>query len=98
MSAVMISMIKVKNKDKLQEYMQKVMQLGTQYDAEMLFRGPVSGVVKGEADHDIAVVVRFPSLEAIDALFASEEYQPLINIREEASDMQIIKYQTPEAA
>lgn len=93
MTALMISTIKVKQPEKLQEYLPKVSQLGSRHGAELVFKGPVKGAIAGAEDHQMVVVVRFPSVADIDALFASDEYQPLLALREEAADMTIIKYQ-----
>jgi uncharacterized protein (DUF1330 family) len=89
----MISMIKVKEPAKLQEYLPKVSKIGSSYGAEMVFVGPATGAITGALDHQMVVVVRFPTVEDIDALFASDAYQPLIPLREEAAEMTIIKYQ-----
>ncbi|MEL6959641.1 MAG: DUF1330 domain-containing protein [Pseudomonadota bacterium] len=70
MSALMISTISVKDKAKLGEYLPKVSQLRARYGAEMVFRGPAQGAIAGAQDHQMAVVVRFPSVADIDALFA----------------------------
>lgn len=93
MSALMISMINVKDQAKLGEYLAKVSQLGAGYGAEMVFKGPALGVIAGAQDHQMVVVVRFPSVASIDALFSSDDYKPLIALREEAADMTIVKYQ-----
>ena len=42
MSALMISMIKVKEPAKLQEYLPKVSKIGSSYGAEMVFVGPAT--------------------------------------------------------
>lgn len=93
MSALMISMINVKQPAKLQDYLPKVKRLGTSFGAELVFSGPAAGAVVGEPDHQMVVIARFPTVDDIDALFASAEYQPLVSLREEAADMTIIKYQ-----
>lgn len=93
MPALMISMINVKQPAKLQEYLPKVKQLGATFGAELVFSGPAAGTVAGTLDHQMVVIARFPTVEDIDALFASAEYQPLIALRKEAAEMTIIKYQ-----
>ncbi len=93
MTALMISTITVKRPDKLQEYLPKVKVLGAEFGAQMVFSGPAAGSVVGALDHQMVVIVRFPTLDHIDDLFASEAYQPLIALRQEAADMSIIKYQ-----
>lgn len=93
MAALMTSTIRVKDREKLQDYLQQVKALGAQYGAEMLFSGPAQGPIAGDQDHDLVVIVRFPTTEDIDALFGSEAYAPLLGLREAAADMVILKYQ-----
>ena len=92
MSALMISTINVKNREKLQEYLQMVRPIGARHGAEMLFNGPAAGVIHGEVDHQFVVVVRFPTVSAIDAMYADADYRPLAALRDEAADMTIVKY------
>jgi len=42
------------------------------------------------------VVVKFPSSEALSGWYASDEYQALVPLREEAADMTIVSYEIPE--
>ena len=42
-------------------------------------------------------VVKFPDLEKLEGWYASPEYQALIALRDEACDMNIMKYQVPAA-
>ncbi len=94
MSAFMIVTITVKNPEKLQQYIAKVQKVSAQYGAELLHRGKIGRALSGhDKDHDLAVVVRFPSIEKIDAWYDSEEYQPLIALREEGADMKITSYE-----
>lgn len=93
MSALMISTIKVKDPEKLKAYLMQVSQIGARFGAEMAFRGPLEGMVLGEADHQMVVAVRFPTTADIDALFAAPDYAPLIALREAAAEMTISKYE-----
>lgn len=93
MSALMVSMIKVKNQEKLAQYLKQVTQIARGYGAEIVFRGKGMGSVEGQQDHDLAVVVRFPSVGDIDAMYACDEYEPLEDLRGEAADMTILKYE-----
>lgn len=92
MSALMISTIKVKDPVKLQAYLTKVRDVATKYGAEMLFRGEAAGTIRGSADHEFVVVVKFPNGEAIESLYSDVDYHPLTSLRDEAADMTIIKY------
>ncbi len=93
MSALMIARIAVKDADKFQTYLAKTREVATPFGAEMVFRGAVQAALTGDVDHQVVVVVRFPSVEAIDEWYRSDAYQPLIPLREAAADMEMTSYQ-----
>ncbi|MBZ0215293.1 MAG: DUF1330 domain-containing protein, partial [Fimbriimonadaceae bacterium] len=41
----------------------------------------------------LVVIVRFPSLEKLNAWYASDEYQALVPLREEAANIKMTGYQ-----
>ena len=55
--------------------------------------GKKSEVLGGDFQHSNTVVIRFPSIEALNNWFNSEDYQALIPIREQAADVDLISYQ-----
>lgn len=93
MSAMMIARITVKDPAKLQDYLAKTQRVAAPYGAELLHRGKVDRALTGEdGDHELAVIVRFPSVAKIDEWFGSDAYQPLIALRDEGSDMRMTSY------
>lgn len=93
MSALMIARITVKDPAKFQDYLAKTQQVAAPYGAELLHRGRVDRALTGEdSDHELSVIVKFPSLEAIDEWFGSDAYQPLIALRDEGADMRMTSY------
>ena len=95
MSAFMIATITVKDREKLTEYLAKTQAVAAPYGAELVLRGQVDQVLTGQpGDHRMVVIVRFPSREKIEAWYNSDEYQPLVPLREAASDMKITSYTT----
>lgn len=93
MSALMIARITVKDPAKFQDYLAKTQQVAAPYGAELLFRGKVDRALTGGAsDHELAVIVSFPSLQAIRDWYGSEAYRPLIALRDEGSDMVMTSY------
>lgn len=93
MSAIMIARITVKDPAKFQEYLARTQQIAAPYGAEMLHRCKVDKqLTGGAADHQIAVVVRFPSVDRIDAWYGSDAYRQLIALRDEGVDMQLTSY------
>ena len=87
--AILSVTIQVKNPEKLQEYVSQVPMTMQPFGAKMLARGKVQKMLNGALTHQIEAVFEFPSTEAIENWFASDAYQALIPIREEAAHMNI---------
>ncbi len=93
MSALMIARIRVKDPAKFREYLARTQQVAAPYGAELLFRGKLDKALTGEArDHELAVVVRFPSVESLDGWYGSEAYRPLVALRDEGAEMVMTSY------
>lgn len=93
----MLATIQMKNPSKFQEYLSKVQKLAAKFGAVPLIRGKVLRVITGEkSEHGLAIVIKFPSAESIDALFGSEEYQSLIPLREEGAKVIMTAYEVIE--
>ncbi len=94
MSALMIATITVKDPEKFQQYLARTQEVAAAYGAELLLRGKVDrSLTNHDKDHGLAVIVRFPSIEKINEWIDSEEYQPLIPLRDEGTDMKMISYE-----
>ncbi len=63
------------------------------YGAELLHSGSVAKALNGDDDHELAVVVKFPSLERIVEWYGSKAYQSLVRLRDQGSDMQMTSYE-----
>ncbi len=97
MRALMIARITVKDPEKFQEYLARTQKVAVPYGAELLHRGRVARALTGEEkDHELAVLVKFPSLEKIDEWYGSDAYQPLKTLRDEGAEMQMISYEVME--
>ena len=93
MSALMIATITVKDSEKFQQYLARTQEVAAAYGAELLFRGNVDrSLTNHDNDHSLAVIVRFPSIEKINEWNDSEEYQSLIPLRDEGTDMKMTSY------
>lgn len=93
MIALMIARLTVRDPVKLREYLTRTRTVAGPFGAEMLFRGRAHRALTGPApDHDLAIVVRFPDLDRIDAWIRSDAYRPLESLREEAADIRMIGY------
>lgn len=93
MSALMIARITVKDPQKFQDYLARTQQVAAPHGAELLYRGKVERALTGGGnDHELAVVVKFPSTADIDAWFDSDAYQALTSLRDAGADMQMTSY------
>jgi uncharacterized protein (DUF1330 family) len=97
MSALMVAKITVKKAPKFKEYIEKTFQVAAPYGAELLARDTTEQVLTGETkNHDRLVIVKFPSVENIEAWYGSNEYQQLVPLREAGADIEMTSYQVVE--
>ena len=89
MSALLSVTIKVKNPEKLKEYVSQVPATMAPHGAKMLGRGKVAQLLNGALEHQIEALFEFPDADAISAWYASDAYQALVPVREEAAHMDI---------
>lgn len=95
MSALFISRVTIKDPAKFQKYLQKSKDLASQYGAEHLASGRDPRSLAGEAiKHQLAVVVRFPTVEDLNAWHESPAYQALVPLRLESSEQEMTVYQS----
>ena len=95
MSAFLIVTATLKDGAKMQEYSQKSAQTIGEAGGELLVRGMFDRTLVGEAQHNMAAVIRFPSMDALNGWYASDTYQALAPLREEAADMTFTAYNVP---
>lgn len=94
MSALFISRVTIKDQEKFQDYLKRSKEIASQYGAELLASGRDPRALSGRLDpHQLAVVVRFPTMADLDAWHDSKAYQDLIPLRLESSDQEITVYQ-----
>lgn len=90
--AYVIGHITVKDAAKWAEYRTRVPATLAPWKAELVFRGERVAVLGGEHRHRDTVVIRFPSVEAVDAWYQSDAYQALIPLRLAAADVDLISF------
>ncbi len=94
MAALMIATVTVENPEKFQEYFAETQKVAAPYGAELLYRGKADKALTGEeTDHGLTVIVKFPSLEKIDAWHSSDAYQALVPLREAGTTMKMVSYE-----
>ena len=94
MSALFISRVTIKDQAKFQEYLERSKELASQHGAQLLASGRAPRALAGTpSDHQLAVIVSFPSMKELDAWHDSQAYQDLIPLRQEASEQEITVYE-----
>lgn len=94
MTALMIAQITVRDAERFQQYMTKTQQVARPYGAEMVSRSRIGKRLAGEAlDHQMTVIVRFPTIQKIDEWHESAEYQELIGLRQAGAEMTMTSYE-----
>ncbi|MCR9195574.1 MAG: DUF1330 domain-containing protein [Hyphomonas sp.] len=93
MSAFFIATVTIKDGDKFQDYASKFGATAAAHGGKPLLRGKVGKALAGSASHEIAAVVVFPDMAALESWHASDAYQAIIPLRNQAADMTIIAYE-----
>ena len=92
-SAYAIGHITIKDETKWLEYRGKVAATLEPWGGELVFRGKLSSVLSGSHRHTDTVVIRFPSLQALNGWHASPLYQALVPLRQEAAEVDLLAYE-----
>ncbi|MBU0620326.1 MAG: DUF1330 domain-containing protein [Gammaproteobacteria bacterium] len=91
--AYVVGHITVKHPEKWAEYRSKVPETLAPWGAELVFRGKQVATLAGENAHSDIVVIRFPSVAAVNGWFSSSAYQALIPLRQQAAEMVLLSYE-----
>ena len=94
MPAYVIGHITVKDPEKWAEYRSQVPATLAPWNAELVFRGGKSSVLSGNHSHTDTVVIRFPDTDSVEQWYSSNAYQKLIPLRTQASDIDLISYES----
>jgi len=92
-SAYVVGHITVKDPETWAEYRSRVPETLAPWEAELVFRGKQVAALSGENPHPDIVVIRFPSVAAVNGWFASSAYQALIPLRQQAADVVLLSYE-----
>lgn len=81
----------------MQEYGARAAESFAPFGGEMVMRGKAGGLLTaGEINHQMTGIAKFPSMADLKSWYASEAYQAIIPLREEAADIAIAAYEVPE--
>ena len=95
MTAFVVASVRVKDADKFAEYGKLAGASMQPFGGEVAIRGKVSETLTGSADHAMSAVIKFPDIAAAKSWYASDAYQQIIPLREEASDMSLVLHEVP---
>ncbi|WP_260294736.1 DUF1330 domain-containing protein [Sedimenticola hydrogenitrophicus] len=89
-SAYVIGHITIRDKAKWAQYRDRVPATLEPWGAELVLRGHLAAVLGGSHAHTDTVVIRFPDLEAVNGWHASDAYQALIPLRQQAAEVDLL--------
>ena len=92
-NAYVIGHITVKNEEKWSQYRNSVPATLKPWGGELMLRGNLSSILSGHHRHENTVVIRFPTLEALNDWHSSPEYQTLIPLRLEAAEVDLLSFE-----
>jgi len=94
MPALLVARVTLKDPEKFQEYAAKAGPIMAEFGGEPLFRAKADkNLTGGGDDHQTTGIFKFPSLEKVDEWYASQAYQSLLALRDEAADIKMISYE-----
>jgi uncharacterized protein (DUF1330 family) len=92
--AHVVGLITVKDSEIWAEYRSKVPETLAPWGGELVFRGKQVAALSGQNPHPDIVVIRFPSVAAVNSWFSSPAYQSLIPLRQQAADVVLLSYES----
>lgn len=90
MAGYIIAHITVTDPATFEKYREKVPAVIEQYGGRYLIRGGAVETLEGSVPDRRLVIIEFPSVEQAKTWHSSPEYQPLITLRQSASDGDVI--------
>ena len=85
MPAYVVVMLHVHDPDAFGVYAGAVGAVTEKFGGHYLFAGPGATVLEGEPPPSAMAIIEFPSAEAAQRWYDSEEYAPLIELRQSAA-------------
>jgi uncharacterized protein (DUF1330 family) len=90
MAAYVIAHVRVEDPELYEDYRAQVVATIEAHGGRFLARGGKAELLEGTADPARVVVLEFPSYERARAWYDSDEYRPLIELRQNASTGDLI--------
>ena len=92
MAAYFIGQLTVTDRELMGQYVEAVGPMLGRFGCEVLMRGIVHRVAEGDLPHQMAVVVRFADLDALNKWYESEEYKAIAGMRHDAAESTLTIY------
>ncbi len=86
MPGYLVAQVRVQDPQRYQEYRARVPATIEKFGGRFVLRAPDVVVLEGRHDGRRLVVIEFPSVEAVQAWYASPEYQAIIPLRQSCSE------------
>jgi uncharacterized protein (DUF1330 family) len=90
MSVYVVAQINITNPDLFKKYGEKVAPIVAQYGGRYLVRGGSLENLEGKLSRNRLVVIEFDSKDSAKRWYTSSEYAPLIKLRQEASEGEVL--------
>ena len=96
MSSFILLQITVKDPAKIEEYYNAAPPTVAAFGGELVFRSRISNTISGSPQHTAAVVLKFPDKASGAGWYDSEDYQNLIENRDEGAEVVATQYDPPD--
>ena len=83
---IVVNVEKVKDPDKLKEYGQQVSDYTDKWGGKPIASSPNPEVLEGSVNAARTLILEFPSMENMRGWYDSDEYKPMLALRQEAID------------
>jgi uncharacterized protein (DUF1330 family) len=90
MAAYFIVNIGVRDREKFETYRERVVPVIEKFGGRYLVRGGELHPIEGDLGLNRLVVLEFPSMEAARRFYDSPEYAPLLKLRQESAESDIV--------
>ena len=90
MKAYVIADVRVTDEEHYPEYRNQVLGTIEKHGGRFIARGGSNEVLEGKWTPNRIVIIEFPDMAALKAWYASDEYAPLIKLRQKYSEGSLI--------
>jgi uncharacterized protein (DUF1330 family) len=90
MAAYFVVNIEVRDREKFETYRERVVPVIEEYGGRYLVRGGEVHPVEGDLGLKRLVILEFPSMAAARRFYDSPEYAPLLRLRQESAESDIV--------